>query len=240
VPEYGSNTVAEHAFALLLSLTRKIYQSVNQSKNLNFEHDAIRGTDLYGKTIGIIGLGKIGKNVLQIANGFGMKALVFNHSQDKKLLNQFDFQYADLPTLLKNSDVVTLHLPLNDETKHLINKESILEFKKGSYLINTARGGLVETEALVIGLDRGILAGVGLDVLEEEKELGEEAAILTSQFKQNVNLKNLVYDHLLINHPKVLITPHNAFNSVEALIRITDTTVDNINHFLGGNPTNTI
>lgn len=242
VPEYGSNTVAEHTFALLLSLTRKIYQSVNQSKQLNFEHDQIRGIDLEGKTIAIIGLGKIGQHVLRIANGFGMNILAVNRSQSQELLKQYNFRYVDLSTALHDSDIITLHLPLNDETKYLINKENITQFKKGSYLINTARGGLIETEAIMVGLDKGILDGVGLDVLEDEKVLNEEIAILTSQYKSHADLRNLVYDHILINHPKVLITPHNAFNSTEALQRITETTIGNIQHFLKGlvvNPVST-
>lgn len=240
VPEYGSNTVAEHTFALLLSLTRKIYQSVNQSKNLNFEHDQIRGTDLEGKTIGIIGVGKIGQHVMRIAKGFGMKILAYNHSQDEELIKKYDCCYVDLENLLQNSDVITLHLPYNEHTKHIINKGNILKLKKGSFLINTARGGLVETEALVDGLETGILEGVGLDVLEEEKELSEEATILTTEYKSHADLRNLIYDHILINHPKVLITPHNAFNSKESLGRITKTTLENINQYLAGKSINSI
>lgn len=240
VPEYGSTTVAEHTFALILSLTRKIYQSVNQAKTLNFEHDRIRGVDLEGKTIGIVGLGKIGGHVLRIAKGFGMNALVYSRSQDAELQKKLGFQYADLNGLLKHSDIVTLHLPFNEHTKHILNKENILSMKKGSYLINTARGGLIETEAIVLGLEKGILEGVALDVLEEEKELSEEAVILTSEYRDNVNMQNLVYDHLLINHPKVLITPHNAFNSREALMRITHTTIENIKAYLSGNPINIV
>jgi len=240
VPEYGSNTVAEHTFALLLSLTRKIYQSVNHSKNLNFEHNEIRGIDLAGKTIGIIGLGKIGQHVLRIAHGFEMNILVFNRSHDQELLKQYNFQYVDLNTLLSTSDIVTLHLPFNETTKHTINKENITMFKKGSYLINTARGGLIETEAIVLGLDQGILDGVGLDVLEDEKVLNEEIAILTSEYKSHADLRNLVYTHILINHPKVLITPHNAFNSKEALERITKVTIENIQKYVAGSAINCI
>lgn len=238
VPEYGSATVAEHTFALILSLTRKIYQSVNQAKHLNFEHDQIRGIDLEGKTIGIIGLGKIGEHVLQISKGFGMNALVYNRSQNAELQKKYTFSYCDLNTLLKQSDVITLHLPYNEHTKHIINTQNILTLKKGSYLINTARGGLIETEAIILGLEKGILAGAALDVLEEEKELGEEAVILTSDYRKNVNMQNLVYDHMLMNHPNVLITPHNAFNSREALMRITETTIDNVNACISGNPIN--
>ncbi len=240
VPEYGSNTVAEHTFALLLSLTRKIYQSVNQAKNLNFEHAQIRGIDLCGKTIGIIGLGKIGQQVLRIAKGFGMEVLVVNRTQSSELRTQYSFMYTDLPTLMRHSDVVTLHLPLSEQTKHIINKNNILHGKSGSYLINTARGGLIETEAIILGLDKGILAGVGLDVLEEENDLSEEVDVLTSDFRQNVNLKNLIFNHILMNHPKVLITPHNAFNSQEALMRILKTTITNIHSFISHQPANTV
>lgn len=240
VPEYGSRTVAEHTFALILNLTRKIYQSINQAKNFDFDHKNIRGIDLYGKTIGIVGLGKIGFEVLKIAKGFGMKVLVFTRTKKEELAGQLGFQYVDLDFLLSNSDIVTLHLPYTKETHHIINKKNITHFKKGSYLINTARGGLVETEAIVLGLEKGILAGVALDVLEEEKELSEEIEILTSSYKKEVNLKTLVLDHILINHPKVIITPHNAFNTKEALERILLTTTENIKGFLEGHPKNLV
>ncbi len=240
VPEYGSNTVAEHTFALILNLTRKIYASVNQAKQLNFDHTQIRGIDVFGRTIGIIGLGKIGINVLRIAHGLKMKALVYNRSQDTELQQRYGFEYVDLNTLLSQSDIVTLHLPLVPETKHLINLENVKIMKKGSYIINTARGGLIQTEALVQGLNEGILEGVALDVLEEEKELSEEAEILSPQFQQDADMKTLIMDHFLMNHPKVLITPHNAFNSQEALTRIEHTTIDNIKSFLQGNVTNIV
>ncbi len=240
IPEYGSRTVAEYTFGLILNLTRKIYQSINQSKILNFEHSKLRGTDLFGKTIGIIGLGKIGINVAEIAKGFGMKILVSTRSKDPQIKEKVGFEYAELDNLLANSDVITLHLPLTPQTKHLINTENILKFKKGSYLINTARGGLIDTEALIIGLEQGILEGVALDVLEEERELAEEAEILTRGFKKEVDYETLIGNHILLNHPKVLITPHNAFNSKEALDRILDTTVENINAFINQKPINIV
>ena len=232
VPEYGTNTVAEHTFALILSLTRKIYQSINQSKNLNFDQTTIRGIDLYGKTLGIVGLGKIGQQVLRIAKGFQMNVLVYNRTKDSKLAQKLDFQYVELEVLLARSDIVSLHLALNEHTKHIVNKKRIGQFKKGAYLVNTARGGLIETEAIIDGLEQQILEGVGLDVLEEEKELNEEIAILSSEYKRAVDLKTLVYNHILINHPKVLITPHNAFNSVEALHRIANTSIKNMQNFI--------
>jgi D-lactate dehydrogenase len=240
VPEYGSRTVAEHTFALILTLTRKIYQSVNQAKNFDFNHENIRGIDLFGKTIGIVGIGKIGLEVAKIAKGFGMKILAFNRSKKEELAKELGFEYVDLPTLIKNSDVVSLHLPYTKETHHIINKQNIEFFKKGSFLINTARGGLVETEALVLGLEKGILSGVALDVLEGEKEIMDEIEVLTSHYKKDVDLKTLVLNHVLVNHPKVVITPHNAFNTKEALERITKTTIENIKAFLNQAPTNLV
>lgn len=240
VPEYGSNTVAEHTFALILNLTRKIYQSVNQAKQLNFDHSQIRGIDLKDKTMGIIGLGKIGINVLRIAQGFGMKVLAYNHSFSDDLQKQYDFEYANLDNLLALSDVISLHLPLNDQTRHIIHKGNIVKCKQGSYIINTARGGLVDTEALILGLDSGILAGVALDVLEEENNLSDEAMILSSTFQKNADYKRLLMNHILINHPNVLITPHNAFNSIEALQRIDNTSIENIQAFLKKEPKNQV
>lgn len=228
VPEYGSRTVAEHTFALMLTLTRKIYQSINQVKHYEFEHDNIRGIDLQGKTIGIVGLGKIGMEILTIAKAFDMRVLVNTRTKDPKREKKYGYSYATLDELLSTSDIITLSLPYNKDTHHIINKDNINKFKKGSYLINTARGGLVETEAMLKGLEDDILSGVGLDVLEEEDDLTEEIDLLSSPRKKKSELKMLVMNHLLINHPRVIITPHNAFNSKEALDRITKTTIENI------------
>lgn len=238
VPEYGSRTVAEYTFALILNLTRKIYQSINQSKILNFDHSLIRGVDLYGKKIGIVGLGKIGINVAEIANGFGMEIYSLSRNKNEELEKKFQIKFIEFDELIGNSDIITLHLPLNPETKHIINKDNITKFKKGSYLVNTARGGLIDTEALLLGLEQEILAGIGLDVLEDEKEMQEEIEVLTNEFNKNTDYETLVLNHVLLNHPKVLITPHNAFNSGEALARITSTTIQNIEGFMKGEPIN--
>lgn len=232
VPEYGSKTVAEYTFALILTLTKKMYQSINQAKNFNFDHKLNRGIDLNGKILGIIGFGKIGIEVLKIAKGFGMDVVVYTHTHDEVLAQKWGFKYVDLPELLQISDIKTLHLPYTKDTHHFINMDNIELFKKGSYLINTARGGLIDTQALVFGLEKGILSGVGLDVLEEETALTEEVAVMTSKYKQTVDLKTLVLDHVLINHPQVVITPHNAFNSIEALERIVETSIANIEAFI--------
>jgi D-lactate dehydrogenase len=240
VPEYGSRTVAEHTFALILTLTRKIYQSINQAKNFDFNHEKIRGVDLFGKNLGILGLGKIGKEVVKIAYGFGMNVLVYTRKKDEALAKNLGFSYKSLDEILSQSDIISLHLPLNEETKHIINKNNIKKIKKGAFLVNTARGGLIETEALVLGLKEGVLAGVALDVLEGEKELMEEIEILTEGYQKTTDLKTLVLDHILVNHPNVIITPHNAFNTKEALFRILATTIKNIQGFLKGEIINVV
>lgn len=240
VPEYGSRTVAEHTFALILALAKKLPQSISQIKQLNFDHQKIRGIDLYGKTLGILGLGKIGTEVLKIATGFGMKILVYNRSRKPELEKRYKFEYLSLDKLLRRSDFITLHLPLTSETKHIINMKNINLIKRGAFLINTARGGLVETQALLCALENGILEGAALDVLEEEDDLKEEIEVLTGKIKGKLDYKDLVLNHILINHPKVIVTPHNAFNTKEALDRITYTTIENINNFLKGIPQNTV
>lgn len=240
VPRYGDRTVAEFAFALILSLTRRIYESVALTRLGSFDSHGLTGIDLEHKTIGIIGFGKIGQEVAKIARGFSMKILVFNRSKDEALAKELGVTYVDINELLKKSDVVTLHLPLLKETEHFINRNNILTMKKGSYLINTARGGLVETEALILGLHKGILAGVGLDVLEEESVLNEEAELISSEFRKKVDLQALVMDHVLVRHPKVIVTPHNAFNSKEAIHTILTTSLDNISAYINGSPQNSI
>ncbi|MBI2546170.1 hydroxyacid dehydrogenase [Candidatus Woesearchaeota archaeon] len=240
VPTYGENTVAEHTFALILSLTRKIHKSYERTIRGDFTLEGLRGFDLKGKTIGVIGTGNIGRHVIRIANGFEMNTLAYDVRQDAKFARQMGFKYVPLANLLANSDIITLHVPYLKATHHLINRDNINKIKKGSILINTARGGLVETEALVIALDKGILAGAGLDVLEEEFFIKEETQLLSKQFPETCDLKTLLQNHILLKRDNVLITPHNAFNSNEALLRILETTLDNIAAFSKKKPINIV
>ena len=240
VPTYGENTVAEHTFALLLDLSRKIYQSIARTKRGDFSLDGLRGFDLKGKTLGIVGLGHIGQHVARIANGFEMRVIGFDVQQDKKLAKKLGFVYTSFEDLLKNSDIITLHVPYNEHTKHLINLGNIGLIKKGAYIINTARGGIIETEALVKALGMGIVAGAGLDVWEEESFIKEESHLLSKEFLKNHNLKTILQDHILLDQENVIITPHNAFNAKEALERILETTVLNITSFLKNKPTNSV
>ncbi|MBI5391774.1 hydroxyacid dehydrogenase [Candidatus Woesearchaeota archaeon] len=228
VPSYGENTVAEHTFALILALSRKIVDSVGRTKQDDFSLHGLRGFDLKGKTIGIIGPGHIGQHVMRIARGFEMDCIAYSHHHDKKLAKLFQFKYVTLDFLLQNSDIITIHCPLTSETKHLLNIQNIKKIKKGAYLINTARGDIVETKALMYALEHKILAGAGIDVLEGESSLKEEKELLHKQFVEKRDLELVLENHALLREHNVIITPHNAFNSKEALMRILDVTIENI------------
>ncbi len=227
VPTYGINTIAEHTFALMLALTRRLIPSVDRTRRGNFALDGLRGVELAGKTLGIVGFGHIGKRVMELAKAFRMNVVVYTRHPEASSPDEH-VQFVDLPTLLGTSDIVSLHVPLIAETKHMLNKKNIPLMKKGSILINTARGAIVETEAILWALEQGVLSGVGLDVLEEECVLKEERALLTHEFLATCDLKTQLLNHVLITKENVIITPHNAFNSQEALQEILLTTVKNI------------
>ncbi|MBI2038303.1 MAG: hydroxyacid dehydrogenase [Candidatus Nealsonbacteria bacterium] len=240
VPVYGDNTVAEHTFALILALSRKIVPSLERTRKGDFASDGLKGFDLQGKTLGVVGTGNIGRKVIKIASGFEMKILAFDIKPDKEYAKKAGFEYVDLDFLLKNSDIVTLHIPYNKATHHLVNLDNLSLFKKGCYLINTARGGLCDTMALLKGLEQKIFAGLGLDVLEEECAIKEEREILSPDFQKKCNLATILRNHILLKHPDVVITPHNAFNSKESVTRILETTVQNILSFKVGKPINLV
>lgn len=225
VPLYGENTVAEHTFALILSLSRKIHMSYVRSVQGSFSTDGLQGFDLKDKTIGIIGGGRIGLHVARIAKSFGMHVRVYDIHQDEFLAELINFKYVNLEELLKTSDIVSLHVPLNKYTEHIINEDSLKLFKKGALLINTARGGLVDTDALLKALDNKTLSGAGLDVIEGEELLVEEN-IFNSPIEKAAKL--IVSSKKLLDNENVVLTPHNAFNSIEAVNRIIDTTIENL------------
>ncbi len=240
VPFYGENTVAEFAFALLLSLSRRISEAEASGKAGGFSPVGFRGFDLAGKTIGVIGTGHIGAHAIRMAQGFDMKVIGFDAYPNAELAQTLNFAYASLEELLTAADIVTLHVPYNAHTHHLINKENIRAFKKGSYLINTSRGAVVETEALVEALKVGTLAGAGLDVLEEEGDMADETLLLVQSHPNENALKIALANHYIIEHPRVIVTPHTAFNTTEAITRILDASIENIRHFSEGSPTNVV
>ncbi|MBI3589515.1 MAG: hydroxyacid dehydrogenase [Candidatus Liptonbacteria bacterium] len=241
VPGYGENTVAEFAFGLILALSRKIYLSVDQIRESgSFNLDRLQGFDLKGKTLGVVGTGHIGKHMIRMAKGFDMNVVACDAFPDQEFQEAVGFEYLSLEDLLKRSDIVTLHVPYMKETHHLVNATTIQLMKKGAYLINTARGAIVETEALVQALKNGDLAGAGLDVLEEEGIIDDELDFIVGGHPEEHNLKTVLADHVLIDMPGVIVTPHNAFNTREALERILATTLESIRSFLSGTPKNLI
>lgn len=241
VPGYGDNTVAEFTFGLILNLTRKIYQAIDRIKEDGlFSINGLRGIDLKGKTLGVIGTGRIGKEVIKIAKGFSMKVIATDPYPDVNYAQEMNYTYVSLEDLLRNADIITIHTPYLSQTHHLINKNNIRIIKKGAYIINTSRGPIVETEALIQALKDGILAGAGLDVLEEEGEVKDELNFLTKSHPREQILKNMLYNHILMEMSNVLITPHNAFNSQEALIRILNASIENIKNFKDNKPFNLI
>jgi len=233
VPAYGPHTVAEFAFGLILNLSRKIAfanKYVRNSPDFNFFAD-MRGFDLFGKTLGVIGTGRIGKNAVKIAKGFGMEVVAFDPYPDNNFAEENGFVYTSLEELLQQSDIITLHAPYTKENHHLLNKENMPLMKKGAYIINTARGDLIDTEALLEGLKSGAIAGAGLDVIEGERDLKSGT---------NSESKPVQDARELIAMENVIITPHIAFYSQEAEGEIIKTTIEDIHAFASGSPINLV
>lgn len=230
VPIYATNTVAEHTFALLLALSHHLFKAQQQVKQGVVDAESLRGFEITGKTLGVVGLGNIGSRVVEIAKGFGMNILVTTKHPHLSRAKKHGVTFVEFSTLLGWSDIVSFHVPLTNETRHMINKKTITLMKKGSILINTSRGPVVETEAIVFALKRGILAGSGLDVLEDE-----------AIFKNKRRTKGKSdWNRVLLSQKNVIITPHNAYNSREAIDRILRISADNIFAFLKGKPINRV
>ncbi len=223
VPAYSPYAVAEHAVAMMLTLNRRTHKAYYRTQDNNFTITGLLGFDMYGKTAGIIGTGQIGKVLINILKGFGMKVLANDAFPNKELAEKTGFEYTDLGTLYKNSDIISLHCPLTPETQYLINKESIGAMKDGVMLINTSRGKLIDTKALIAGLKSGKIGYAGLDVYEEESEY----------FFEDFSSQNINDDILarLLTFNNVLITSHQAFFTKEALTNIASTTLQNIKDF---------
>ncbi|HLD31680.1 MAG TPA: NAD(P)-dependent oxidoreductase [Patescibacteria group bacterium] len=232
VPTYGENTVAQHALSLILALSRKLFPAVKRVKESVYDYHGLKGFDLKGRTIGIIGTGHIGIHLIEMLQGLSVTVLAFDVFPNKSLEKK-GFKYVTLNEIYKKSDIISLHVPLLPSTHHLIDKKEIKKMKKGVYIINTARGGLINSEALVWGLETGQVAGAGLDVLESE-DIIESPERLFTQTMNASRIKTNLMDNILIDHPATIVTPHSAFNSTEALQRIYDVTINNIKSFENG------
>ncbi len=239
VPYYGENTVAEHTFALILSLSRNVHKSYVRTLKDDFSIEGLTGFDLKNKTIGIVGGGHIGLHIAMMARAFGMHVRVYDINKNNFMAEVINFKYIDFNDLLKVSDIISLHVPYNKRTHHMINKKNITKIKKGAILINTARGAVVDTDALFEALENKRLAGAGLDVIEGEELIKEEHELLHKSTNPE-KWKTIVRDHKIFKMDNVVFTPHNAFNSKEALIRILDTTIENIRAYLNKNHINIV
>ena len=227
VPAYSPHAVAEHAMALLLTINRRTHKAYIRTREFNFSLQGLAGFDLYGKTVGIIGTGKIGRVFADICKGFGMNVLAY----DKFPATNSGLNYVELPELFEKSDIISLHCPLTEETRHIINAESIAMMKKGVTIINTSRGALVNTEDLITGIKDRKVGAACLDVYEEEGDL----------FYEDYSGHIVEDDKLvrLIAMPNVIVTSHQAFLTNEALDNIAATTVNNLTRFFSGDPDTT-
>ena len=224
VPAYSPHAVAEHAMALLLTVNRHTHKAHNRTREFNFSLQGLAGFDLYGKTVGIIGTGKIGRVFADICKGFGMNILAY----DKYPAAGTNLNYVDLPELFAKSDIISLHCPLTEETRHIINAESIAQMRQGVTIVNTSRGGLINTEDLIAGIKEEHVGAACLDVYEEEGDVFYED--LSGAIVQDDKLVRL------IAMPNVIVTSHQAFLTKEALDNIASTTVSNVVKFFSGQP----
>ncbi len=239
VPRYGAQTVAEHAFALILSLSRKVplmYDLLQREGNIDIS--AHEGFDLCGKTIGVLGTGNIGRRTCEIAKGFRMEVKAFDLYPNQELAAELGFEYLSLDEVLGQADIISIHVPATAENHHMFNAETLAKVKPGAYIINTARGTLIDTVALLQALKSGHIAGAGLDVFEGEEYLKDEMKLLDAEAMADLHtFKAFVAEHELLDMPNVIMTPHMAFNTKEAKLEIIETTVQNIKDAITGEPT---
>lgn len=220
VPAYSPYAVAEHAAAMLLTSIRRIHKAYNRTRDYNFSLAGLTGFDLHGKTVGVVGTGKIGKLFINICRGFGMEVIAYDKFPDEKS----DIKYVELDELYKNSDIISFHCPLLDETYHILDKNAIEKLKKGVVIVNTSRGALIDSQALLDGIKERKIGAACLDVYEEESDIF---------FEDNSN--HIMNDEVmarLISMPNVIVTSHQAFLTKEALENIAHTTIENVKEFV--------
>jgi D-lactate dehydrogenase len=259
VPTYGANSVAEHTFALLLAISRRIRQALMAKRKGQFSLETFRGFDLKDKTIGVVGAGRIGLHVIRIAKAFGMHVVATDPKPSGLLSEVLGFEYVSFDELLQRSEIISLHAPFTRSTLHLFNQETFAKCRRGVVLINTARGSLIKTEALLEALDSGVVAGAGLDVLEDERLFRSEASrLVTDRIVKDLQeisspeemhirhperlaeIQRLTANESLLSRPNVIFTPHIAFNSIEAVRRINEVTLQNLIAFAAGSPINLV
>lgn len=234
-PRYAQEAVAEHTIALLFSLTRKIpaiHDALIHHHSLSLADS--QGIELKGKTLGVIGTGNIGTTVLKLAQCLSMSSIAYDIVHNEALAKTYDFSYVSLDTLLSRSDFISIHAPLTKKTYHMLNKDNIKKIKKGAYLINTARGALIQTEALIYALEHKLLAGIALDVIEDEP------FCMTKTANGQCCIELTPANEKLAHNPRALITPHIAYNTKEAIERLMQTTIEMIKAACSGNAINEV
>jgi D-lactate dehydrogenase len=240
VPAYARSAVAEHAFALLLALSRHLCEAGQRTRRLNFSWAGIQGFELSGKTVAVIGTGAIGRRVAAIARGFDMIVVAYDNFPDASWAATNNVSYLPLDEALCQADVVSLHVPGTSETRGLLNAERLASMKDGVVIVNTARGDVVDSRALLEALASDKVAAAGLDVLPGENYLMAEDNRLLSKGLNRTGLESQLSNHLLLQHPRVLVTPHCAFFTKEAAARLMQVTIDNIEAFIKGAPINIV
>jgi D-lactate dehydrogenase len=257
VVDYGFTTVAEHTFALILALSRRLREVMLSPDGGRFSYEATRGFDLAGKTLGIVGMGRIGQRVAELAHAFQMAVLAYDIEHPSALERALDFKFVPLETVLRESHIISLHAPLTAETYHILNRESLAKCRPGVLIVNTARGALIETQALREALDSGQVGGAGLDVLQDERvmrqsvsniiaadivrHLRSDASAQDARDSERVReLQELMLGDAVLARSNVVFTPHVAFNSVEATERMLKMTVENIGAFAAGRQITTV
>ena len=235
VPNYGEITVAEFTIGLMISLLRKVYQAKSDMKKNSIQMEKYIGEDLNGKVLGVVGTGAIGRAVIRLAQAFGVQIVAYDPYPSLP-----DIKYVELEELLSVSDIITLHCPATNANKHLLNKDTFNKMKTGVYIINTARGSLIETESLYEELKNGKIAGVALDVLENEDVLTEREISTDMEKQSHEFLTDSIINFKMLQLDNTLITPHIAFNSMDAIEQILKTTIDNIAGFVNNKVQNRI
>lgn len=247
---YGEHSVAEHTFALILALSRRLRESQEAMKSGHFSVEGLCGFDLRGKTLGVVGAGRIGLRVIRIGRSLGMRVIASDENPRRLSSDLLDFEYVPIEQLFKESRVISLHLPLNNATRHVVNERMLARCQPGTILINTARGALMDIHAVIRALDEGRLGGVGLDVLEDERifQGGGAASVLSAEIAQRVrnsqtavpraerqaSISQLVAQSHLAQRKDVILTPHVAYNSIEAREHFREVTLTTLRDFLAG------
>lgn len=226
VPEYSPYSVAEHAVGLMLALNRKLHRAYNRVRELNFSLDGLVGFDMHGKTMGIIGTGRIGCALARISQGFGCRVLAYDLAPNEQLIKSCGVSYVTLDEIFRQSDIISLHIPLTDRTKHIIDEDALRKMRRGVMLINTSRGGLIDTKALIVALKRGHIGAAGLDVYEEE------GGVFFEDHSQDLLQDDILAR--LLTFPNVFITSHQGFLTHEALHNIAQTTLESVSDFEHG------